>query len=146
MSYKITLTLGQTLPFAQNPRFADLEPERILANNVIFAGEFNPHNVRLWVVGNESGPLCAVWADCEQDALDEGVDSDLLGGLLIDPADVEKMSDEEREGVSFLGNAGEPADLEHAWLGVVELEPTRDIKTIIRFAEARGACADNLDK
>lgn len=117
----------------------ELGPEQILCNNIIFKGEFNPHNCQLWVIGNEYGALGAVWADCEQDALDELVDADLGGGLLIDGKDADDET-------SRLGNTGEPANLDYAWMAQVELRPDRDFKLMMRLAEARGACQDTLDK
>lgn len=134
---KYTLNLNQTLPFASNVPFVELEDERILANNVIFPGEFNPHNVRLWVIGNEYGALGAVWADCESDAIDELIDSDLGGGILIDEAD----ADEE---TARGGNAGEPYDTEHLWMATVRFEATHDLKLMLALAEARGACSKSL--
>ena len=133
---KITLhTIGNRI----SPGGAvEIEPERVLCNDVTFAGEFNPHHTRLWVIGNEFGALGAVWAQCEQDALDELVDKGLGDGLLIDVKD----ADEE---TSFLGNAGEPADLTYCWMNEVDFKPERDWQLMIKFAEARGACADTLD-
>lgn len=146
MSLKITLPLVYSGPFSSNVPFVELAPEQIRCNNVVFAGEFNPHNVRLFVIGNEFGALGAVWADCEQDAFDELVDCDLGNGLLVDEATYSAMSDEEKEELSALGNAGEPADMTHAWIAQVDFQPARDWKLLIAFAEARGACADTLDR
>ncbi len=81
----------------------------------------------------------AVWADCEQDAFDELVDADLAGGILIDEAD----ADEE---TARLGNAGEPCNMDYAWIQVVHLDTARDCKLLCRFAEARGANQTTLDK
>lgn len=122
-----------------SPHSVELAPERILANDVHFAGEFNPHNVRLWVIGNEFGALGAVWAGNEQDALDELVDSDLGGGLLIDEKDATEDS-------ARLGNAGEPADLTYAWMATVNFQPERDLALLLCFAEARGANNSTLDQ
>lgn len=112
-----------------------LSGERILANNVIFDGEFNPHNTNLFVIGNEYGALAALWADCEQDALDEMIDNGLGSSFL---------TDEPNEDTSYLGNAGEACDLSNAWIEEVTLDPKQDIKLIIAFAEARGALAKSL--
>ncbi len=85
MKTKLHLTPVNCGPFNCLPaREVELEDERILCNDIILPfGEFNPHNVRLWVIGNEFGALGAVWASHEQDALDELVDADLGGGLLM---------------------------------------------------------------
>ena len=117
----------------------ELPCERILCNNVTFPGDYNPHKVRLFVIGNEFGALGAVWADCEQDALDELVDSGLGDGLLIEESDADENS-------SRLGNAGEPADLDNVWLREAAFEPARDWKLMIALADARGANQTTLDK
>lgn len=119
-------------------RSVELEPERILCNDIVLPWENHPHKVRLWVIGNEFGALGAVWADCEQDAFDELVDADLGQSLLVDEAD----ADEE---CARLGNAGEPANLDNAWIQNVHWDKTRDCELLCRFAEARGSCADTLD-
>ena len=116
--------------------YCELSPERIACNDITLPGEYNPHNVRLWVVGNEYGALGAVWAGSEQDALDELVDQGLGDGLLIDEAD----ADEE---TARLGNAGEPACLDYAWLRVVDLSPAR-WRLLVALAECRGLSADTL--
>lgn len=123
----------------------ELTPERILANNVIFPREYNPHNVRLWVIGNEYGPLCAVWSDCEQDALDEACDKGLLDSFLVSKKDFTAMNEVEREELAHLGNAGESADLTYAWIEPVDLSQ-QPLPLLLAFAEARGANADSLDR
>lgn len=120
-------------------RDVELDAERILCNDVTLPWEFNPHNTRLWVIGNEFGALGAVWANHEQDAFDELVDADLGGGLLIDEAD----ADDE---CARLGNAGEPANLDNAWIQCVHFDKARDCELLCRFAEARGQGQDNLDR
>lgn len=119
----------------------ELDAKIILANDVIFQGEFNPHNVRLWVIGNEFGALGAVWASCEQDALDTLCDEGLSAGLMVaEPED----GDPDGE-LARLGNAGEPHDLTYAWMAEVDFQPARDWRTLCRFAEARGGNYSTLD-
>ncbi len=146
MTNKLTLHLRQQLPFAANVPIVELEPERIRCNDIVFPWESHLHGMRLWVVGNEYGALGAVWAGNEQDALDELVDSGLGDGLLCDEAYVAELTEAEREELSHLGNAGEWADLQHAWLAPVVFDKVKDFDLILAFAEARGACADNLDR
>ena len=122
----------------------DLDLTRILCNNVILPWEFNPHKVRLFVIGNEFGAVGAVWADCEQDALDELVDSGLGDCFLVDEKAVAEMSEEEREELAHLGNAGEWANLDYAWIRECDLKG--EIELLCDFAEARGACQTTLDK
>ncbi len=57
---------------------ASLGAKRCLANGPIFPGEYNPHGRRLWLIGNEFGPVALVWGTSEQEALDEAWDADLL--------------------------------------------------------------------
>ncbi len=142
---KITLFLKQSFPFAQNPRFAELEPCKILCNDITLPGDFNPHNTRLWCIGNEFGAVGAVWAHCEQDALDELVDKDMGQCFLVSAEDQKGATEEERNAWAHLGNAGEAADLEHAWIACVEFVPARDWSLMLMFAECRGLSADDLD-
>lgn len=124
----------------------ELGLERILCNDIhlpIPKGGFNPHNVRLWVIGNEFGALGAVWASCEQDALDELVDSGLGDGLLVDEDHVKSLDQAEQDELAHLGNAGEPADLTYCWMA--EADIANDIPLLLMFAQARGAGAKTLD-
>ncbi len=89
-------------------------------------GEFNPHNVRPWLIHNEYGTLAIVYADNEQDALDEAVDADKLDSCLIPEEELvvnehgEDVADHgDGEVASRLGNAGEPFDL--TYIGMVPL-------------------------
>jgi len=120
----------------------EVEPERIAVNDVRLPGETG--HARLWVVGNEYGPMGAVWATDMQEALDELVDRDLAGGILVDEDSLAGMSEEEVEALALLGNAGEYADLTNTWLYAVEWDPARDWYTLCKLAEARGAGANFL--
>ena len=120
-------------------RIIDLDEKNILANNIIFPNEYNPHNVRLWIIGHELGAIVAVWAPHEQEAFDILIDENLGGAFLVDEEDLE----EDLEYV-YLGNAGEPCNLEHAWIETVNLKK-QAIELLLKFAEARGGCYDNLD-
>lgn len=140
-THKITLHTAPVNGGAFNcqpAREIELEPERVLCNDVRLPGESHPYNLRLWVIGNEFGALGAVWAACEQDALDELIDSGLGDGLLIEEEDADDET-------ARLGNAGEPANLDNAWMQTVAFDPARDWKVLCKFAEARGACAKTLD-
>jgi hypothetical protein len=157
-----------TLTFKTERGEIDLNQERCLTNDVIFRDEYNPHRVRPWIIGNEYGALCLVWAAHEQDAFDAACDADMLGGLAIDADHYAELCRDEclsaecheadcpwkedasacscthecdtPSGVMLLGNAGEPFDSEHAWIAEVALAPVQERY----FAEARGANADNL--
>lgn len=141
---KRTLILRQSGPFPSNPRFAELEDTDILCNDVVLPGEFNPHNVRLWAIGHEFGAICALWAGCEQDALDELIDQGKGDAFLVPEEEQEEATEEEREEWTSLGNAGEPCDLTHAWIAPVEFEPARDWQLLCRLAEARGNGSETL--
>ncbi len=128
-------------------REIELEGERIRmdcadATPCIYPGHHG--NASLYVVGNEHGALGAVWCSHEGDAIDALVDADLAAALLIDEETLEGMSEEEREGVHFAGNAGEAVDLDHAWIQRVHIDGARDWRLIAAMAEATGAGADTL--
>jgi len=116
----------------------ELDASRIRTDDVRFPWEHSPRAWHLYVIGNEFGASGAVWADCEQDAFDELVDCDLGNGLLIDENDADEESPR-------LGNAGEPACLDNAWIAIVQFDKTRDFNLILSLAEARGQCTDTLD-
>jgi len=123
----------------------------INADDFIPAGEYNPHKVRPWLL-HEVRPwllhdagftVAVVFAACEQDAMDEAVDTGKLDHLQIhpeydndradymttDPAGFDPNCPDymSQDGTkywwkvepTFLGNAGEPFDIEN--LGIVEL-------------------------
>lgn len=144
MKTKLHLKPHDGGPFNCMPaREVELNPDRIMANNVVFPWESNPHKVRLFVVGNEFGPVAAAWADCVQDALDEAMDADLLNSFLVDDAD--KLWTDELDDCTPLGNAGELCDLTNAWIQEVDLTPSEtNVRLLVEFAEARGAGKETL--
>ena len=103
-----------------------LEESDILLNDVTLPGFYNPHNVRLWVIGHEYGPICAVWAANEQEALDEMLDQGYEQFLVADE-DFDKELDEAGH-YAYLGNAGEPCDLSYAWIKPIVLDEKRDFR------------------
>lgn len=140
-----TFKLAQDFPFAQSLALATLDASKVLCNDVMLprdydeAGSYNPHNLGLYVIGHELGPICAVWAGNDQAALDNAVDADMLDCLLVEGDDAEN------EDYARLGNAGEPFDLSYTWVARVEWDAARDIKTLVKFARASESGADNLD-
>jgi len=104
------------------------------ADDFIPKGEFNPHNVRPWLLHDHGFTLAVVFADSLQDAIDEAVDNDKLDRYQLDPNDEHVREDYmhevesgqgmkvEKDGatvwldwndeVAFLGNASEPFDIE----------------------------------
>lgn len=120
-----------------------IEPDRVLSNDVVLPWETHPHRIRLWCIGNEFGPVCAVWAACEQDALDEMVDSNLGNSFLVPNPNEETISEDEREEWAYLGNASEPCNLSYCWMQPVDLAKCSP-RILCAFAEARGAGADSI--
>lgn len=139
---KYTLALKQPFPFPQNPRYAQLEGENILLNDVNLPEHiersYNPHNVKLWVIGNEYGALCGTWGSSEQDALDAAVDAGLLDSLM------DEEQDYNNEALTPLGNASELFDLDSVWMGEVEFDPARDIKLIVALVRESAEGKDTL--
>jgi hypothetical protein len=82
------------------------------------AGEYNPHNVRPWLIHDHGTTICIVFAANEQDALDTAVDEDKLDPWQISESEMADYGPE-GEGITYLGNAGETFDIET--LGMIEL-------------------------
>ena len=145
MKTKLHLKPHDGGPFNCMPaREVELDGDRILTNNVVFPWEFNPHRVRLFVIGNEFGAIAAAWAESIQDALDEAMDADLLTSFLVDDAD--KLTADELEDCRRLGNAGDLVDLTNAWIQEVDLNPENgNVRLLVAFAEARGAGNERLE-
>ena len=73
-------------------------------------GEYNPHNVQPWLLHDHGYILAVVFSDNLQDAIDIAVDEGKLDRYQILETDMKDYKNE--EGVSFLGNAGCPHDIE----------------------------------
>lgn len=143
---KYTLHLLRQFAFAQNPEYCELEGSQIRCNDVMLPADFdtasayNPHKVRLWVIGHSYGAVHAVFASHEQNALDELADCGALGFCQV----ADDLSVDE-DTVCRLGNAGEPFDLSDFWMGEVAFDAARYIKLIVALARASEAGADYLD-
>ena len=131
---KYQLKLKQNLPFANCPTLADLDDVKVLCNDVNLPEHiehsYNPHNVRMFAIGHTFGASCAVFASCEQDALDNAVDADLMDWCLSETQDYDD------ENLTPLGNASELFDLGEVWIGEVEFDAARDIKLIVALVRA----------
>ena len=126
-------------------REIEVDADRILCNDIVLPCDAAyKQSTKLWVIWNAHGPMGAVWADYEEDALDLLVDSDLAGGILVDDSTFERMDDNEKEYLKHLGNAGENCDLTDTGMESVSFKPERDWKLMCKFAEARGAGLDRL--
>jgi len=86
--------------------------------NFIPLGDYNPHKVVPWLLHDEGFTICVVFADCENDALDEAADEGKLDRYLLDDAAAEE-AEKKNIPVSFLGNYGKPYDVEN--LGIMQL-------------------------
>lgn len=119
-----------------NQNSFELSDDKILLNNVLFPksidpdAAYNPHSVKAWIIGNEFGWLCMVWASNEQEAFDEAVDANMLDSMLAENQDYDD------ESLAALGNASELFDLTYAWIHPVEWKPERDIGNIVRIIRA----------
>jgi len=127
--------------FGRGQSEIEIDADCVLANDVTFDGELNPHNVQLWLIHNEYGYIAAVWAENEQDALDTAVDADLLDSCMISEEDLKDFAEDD---ICFLGNAGEPFDLQYIGMEKVKTS-AMPVSTMLKFAEARGRIADALD-
>jgi hypothetical protein len=98
-------------------------------------GEDGRNPVRPWLFHDHGFAVAVVFADCLLDALDKAVDGGKMNRYLIptdasaecdcdeSPLSLEDYPDlftEEEAGISRLGNAGEPHDIES--LGYIELQ------------------------
>lgn len=117
----------------------EIPDEDVLLNDPILPGEFNPHNVTLWLIGHEFGPVVAVWASNESDALDEMLNQNYEHFLVEDPEE-----DPDGDKYTYLGNAGEPCNLDYAWVKRIHLDPARDFALCIQIAEKRALGDDTL--
>ena len=128
--------------------FIEVEPSRVLCNDVVLPGERNPNHTRLWIgsaaFSNWPTFLGAVWADNEQDALDTLIDEGLGEALLVEEEALVSMDDDEREELSYLGNAGEACDLTNVGLEPVRFSVTRDRELLAMFKDARENGLANL--
>ena len=123
----------------------EVDADRILCNDIVLPSDASyKQKTKLWVICNEYGPMVAVWADSDQDALDLLVDSDLAQGILVDEDTLKSMDEEAKEELAQLGNAGEYCDLSYAGMESVTFKPERDWKLMCKFAEAQGAQVDRL--
>lgn len=102
-------------------RSFEIQPENYRLNDACFPFGFNPHNVRPFIIGNEFGAICVVWATCEQDAFDSMVDAN-FEQFIVSPETIAEMSDEEREELTGLGNSSELCDLTYAWIEEVSID------------------------
>lgn len=103
-------------------------------SDFIPAGEYNPHNVRPFLIHDHGYPVAIAFASCLQDALDEAADSGKLDRFQVTEKDMADYGEEE-EGISRLGNASEPYDIQA--LDAIEL-PTPAFSFVALLEAAKG--------
>lgn len=150
--YKIHTVANRLMP----ANVFSIEAKSIICNDVTLPREFdeaasyNPHNVRMWLIGHMHGAVCAIFASHEQDAFDAACDADMMECFLVTDEDDLKDYYSHDAGVTGpdytpLGNASEPHNLDDCWIAEVELIVPRDIKLIVKLARASEGGHDNLD-
>jgi hypothetical protein len=117
--------------FVQEVAFTD--DDVVNLSNWIPAGEYNPHNVRPFLFHDHGFCVAVVFAESLQDALDEAADAGKLDRYKI--GDHNLADYEAEEGISYLGNASEPFDIES--LGTIEL-PNPHASFVSQFIAAFG--------
>lgn len=100
---------------------------RFSNTDVVNPGDYSmlgtaPYGWKAWLLHDEGYTVAVVFADCEQDAIDEAVDAGKLDRWQVAPEELSDYGDTEEEQsqrLSYLGNAGEPFDIES--LGMMEI-------------------------
>jgi hypothetical protein len=93
----------------QQIKFTDADV--VNKDDFIAKGDYNPHNVRPFLLHDHGFVLAVVFADCLQDALDIAVDAGKLDGFQVAEKDLADYGPDE-EGITRLGNAGEAFDIQ----------------------------------
>jgi len=124
----------------------EIPDNRVLLNDVVFPKHidpdsgFNPHGVKAYIIGNEYGALCLVWASYEGEALDNAVDGNMMNSMLAEEQDYDNGD------LTPLGNASELFDLSYAWVQPVDWQASRDIHAIVRIIRAVENQQTTIDK
>jgi len=108
----------------------------------------NPYNVRLWLIGHCHGPVCAIWASHEQEALDNACDANMLECFLMPEEDIAECiadGNDPYEIHTGLGNASELHNLDDCWMAEVDMQAGRDIQLIVKLARASEGGHGTLD-
>ncbi len=125
--------IPQTTTTATHQGITFSEADVLNLDDWIPAGEHNPHRVRPFLLHDHGFTLCIVFADSLQEALDEAVDGDKLDRYQVSEDDLARDDDADENGITRLGNAGEPFDIET--LGVIEL-PNPPRSFVAQFHDA----------
>lgn len=106
------------------------ETDVVNIDDWIPAGEYNPHNVRPWLLHDHGFVLAIVFADCLQDAIDIAVDEGKMERYLITSANRADYTEND-DRISYLGNAGEEHDIET--LQAIELPNCKRLGFVAAF-------------
>ena len=101
-----------------------LKESDIWVDNFIVPFSYNPHGTKFFIIGHEVGAICGLFANHEQDALDSMVNHN-YEQFIVDNADYEKMTNEEKDNLSYLGNASEPCNLDYCWIVSYDFDLTK---------------------
>lgn len=112
-----------------------LESYQIHVNDLALPGLYNPHKVKMFIVGNEYGPLCALWAS-ESELFDTLIDLGCGEAFVVSEEDLEDYRLEDGSyDVSYCGNDSSPCDLSNAWYEEVDFD-SLDVDTKYQIARA----------
>lgn len=111
----------------QEIRFTD--SDLVNPDDFIPAGGFNPHKVRPFLLHDHGFTLAVVFADCLQEAIDIAADDGRLDQFRVSEEELKDYGPD-GDGLAYLGNAGEPFDIES--LGAIEL-PTPKFSFVALF-------------
>ena len=82
------------------------------------AGQYNPHRIRPWLLHDAGSVVAVVFAGSLQDALDIAADERKLDAFRVSEKELPDYGSD-GEGLSYLGNACEPYDIQ--MLDAIEL-------------------------
>jgi hypothetical protein len=128
-----------------NGAVIEIDPSRILTNNVIMPHEYNPHVVKPWLIESLYGPCGVVWASSEDDAIDILVDAELGKSLEIDHSEAFDAAQQGNE-IAYCGNNGTPCDLTNCSISAIDLTLPQNRELAQLMQEAGELCLDNLSQ
>jgi len=119
----------------QNFEFSFEDSDIVNPDDFIADGDYNPHNIRLWLIHDHGFTVGCAFASNLQDAFNELVDGDKLDSFQIGESDYANYDiNSDSPTCAFLGNASEPFDIEA--LGCVEiLSPPMSIVGLFKHQE-----------
>lgn len=134
--------MSKTIKFVvDSTKGIKLDADDVIVNDPVLDGEPNPNRRKMFVIQSPYGAVCALWADHEEDALDEAADRGLLEVFEITDMPYHQFTNG-NDGVP-LGNESRPFDLQDCRIYAVELANIpENTKKAIRLI--RDQCADNL--